>query len=105
MDSINQLFSTNTLGDDIYYKKAQIYLLLGDFVKAEAMYANIIEYYPNDLYADDAQFKLAELYEKTGNKEKAKQTYQDMLTKYPGSIYVVEARKRFRLLRGDALSN
>ncbi len=105
MDSINQLFSTNTLGDDIYYKKAQIYLLLGDYVKAEAMYANIIEYYPNDLYADDAQFKLAELYEKTGNKEKAKQTYQDMLTKYPGSIYVVEARKRFRLLRGDALSN
>ncbi len=105
MDSINQLFSNNTLGDDIYFKKAQIYFLLGDVVKTEAMYKNILEYYPNDLYADDAQFKLAELYEKINDKEKAKQSYQDVLTKFPGSIFVVEARKRFRLLRGDNLSN
>jgi tetratricopeptide (TPR) repeat protein len=106
MDSINQLFSTNTLGDDIYYKKAQIYFTLGKFQDAEAMYKNIIEYYPGDLYGDDAQFKLAELYEKNINdKEKAKLAYEELLVKYPGSIYTVEARKRFRLLRGDNLNN
>jgi outer membrane protein assembly factor BamD (BamD/ComL family) len=37
--------------------------------------------------------------------EKAKQSYQDVLIKYPGSIYVVEARKRYRALRGDNLDN
>ena len=105
MDSVNQLFSTNTLGDDIYFKKAQIYFLLANYAQAEAMYKNIIEFYPTDLYGDDAQFKLAELYEKMNEKEKAKIAYQDVLTKYPGSIFVVEARKRFRLLRGDNLSN
>jgi tetratricopeptide (TPR) repeat protein len=106
LDSINQLFSSNTLGDDVYYKKAQIYFTLGKYQETEAMYKNILEYYPNDLYGDDSQFKLAELYERNLNdKEKAKQAYQDVLTKYPGSIYTVEARKRFRLLRGDNLNN
>jgi tetratricopeptide (TPR) repeat protein len=106
MDSINLLFSTNTLGDDIYYKKAQIYFTLGKYTDAEAMYKNILEYYPTDLYGDDAQFKLAELYEKNMNdKEKAKQAYEDVLTKYPGSIFTIEARKRYRQLRGDNLNN
>lgn len=106
MDSVNSLFSFNTLGDDIFYKKAQIYTSLGKYTDAEAMYKNIIEYYSSDLYGDDAQFKLAQLYEKNiGDKEKAKQAYQDVLTKYPGSIYVVEARKKFRELRGDNINN
>ncbi len=106
MDSINVLFNTNTLGDDINYSKAQIYTSLGKYTEAEAMYKNIIEYFGTELYGDDAQFKLAELYEKKINdKEKAKAAYQDVLTKYPGSIYTVEARKRFRELRGDNLNN
>lgn len=106
MDSINQLFSTNTLGDDIYFKKAQIYQKLGKYSQVETMYKNIVEFFPDELYGDDAQFKLAELYEKfLLDKEKAKTAYQEVLTKYPGSIYVVEARKRYRELRGDSLSN
>jgi len=38
------------------------------------------------------------------NKEKAMQLYQDLLVKYPGSLYTVEARKRFRSLRGDVVN-
>ncbi len=106
MDSINLLFSTNTLGDDINYSKAQIYSSQGKYAEAEAMYKNILEYYPTELYGDDAQFKLAELYDKNLNdKEKAKKAYQDVLTNYPGSVFTVEARKRYRELRGDNLNN
>lgn len=106
MDSINLLFNTNTLGDDINYSKAQIYSSQGKFAEAEAMYKNILEFYPTELYGDDAQFKLAELYDKSLNdKEKAKKAYQDVLTNYPGSVFTVEARKRYRELRGDNLNN
>lgn len=106
MDSINKVFPTHTLGDDINFKKAEIFTKLGKYTDAEKMYKDILEYYPEELYGDDAQFKLAELYEKKLNDiEKAKQAYQDVLTKYPGSIYVVESRKRFRKLRGDNLDN
>lgn len=105
LDSINSLFSEHTLGDDIYYKKAEIYKLTNRYAEAAKMYENILEFYPTDLYGDDALFKEAELYERYLNdKEKAKQLYQDVLVKYPGSIYVVESRKRYRDLRGDIVN-
>jgi TolA-binding protein len=69
------------------------------------MYKNILEFYSNEIYGDDAQFKLAELYEKRNEKEKAKIEYQNLMSNFPGSIYTVEARKRYRLLRGDNVSN
>jgi tetratricopeptide (TPR) repeat protein len=105
LDSINLLFSTHTLADDISLKKAQIYLNLNELSKAEMMYKNILEFYSNEIYGDDAQFKLAELYEKRNEKEKAKIEYQNLMSNFPGSIYTVEARKRYRLLRGDNVSN
>lgn len=105
LDSINTVFITHTLGDDIYFKKAEIYKRTGRYEEAAKMYQNIFEFYPTELYGDDALFKEAELYERILNdKEKAKQLYQDVLTNYPGSIYVVEARKRFRNLRGDIVN-
>lgn len=106
MDSINSLFNTHTLGDDIFYKKANIYERTQKFVDAEKMYKQILEFYPTELYGDDAQFKLAELYHyKLKDAEKAKEAYEKVVTGYPGSIYVVEARKRYRELRGDKINN
>ncbi len=105
LDSINSIFSEHTLGDDIYYKKAEIYKRTNRYAEAAKMYENILEFYPTDLYGDDALFKEAELYERyLIDKEKAKKLYQDILTKYPGSIYVVDARKRYRDLRGDIIN-
>ncbi len=105
LDSINLVFSEHTLGDDIYYKKAEIFKLTNRYTEAAKMYENILEFYPTELYGDDALFKEAELYERNLNdQEKAKQLYQDMLVKYPGSIYVVDARKRYRNLRGDIVN-
>jgi TolA-binding protein len=105
LDSINLVFTEHTLGDDIYYKKADIFKRTNRYAEAAKMYENILEFYPTELYGDDALFKEAELHERYLNdKEKAKQLYQDMLVKYPGSIYVVEARKRYRDLRGDIVN-
>jgi tetratricopeptide (TPR) repeat protein len=102
LDSINNIFAEHTLGDDIYYKKADIFMLTQRYSEAVKMYENIVEYYPNELYGDDALYKQAELYDRfLLNQEKAKTLYQEFLDKYPGSIYVIEARKRFRELRGD----
>ena len=70
------------------------------------MYKDLLQYYPNDLYGDDAQFKLAELYHrKLADETLARKAYEAVLVNYPGSIYTVEARKRFRELRGDQLNN
>lgn len=105
LDSINLIFSTHTLGDDIYYKKAEVFKKLGRYAEAAKMLQNIVEFFPEGIYGDDALFKQAELYERfLGDNEKAKALYQDLLVKYPGSIYVVDARKRYRALRGDIVN-
>ncbi|WP_424516427.1 tetratricopeptide repeat protein, partial [Psychroserpens sp.] len=55
--------------------------------------------------ADDALYYLAELYEnELDQPEKAKALYETIIFKHQDSIYFIEARKRFRLLRGDAIN-
>jgi hypothetical protein len=50
-------------------------------------------------------YHRAELHEnKLNDKTKAMELYQDLLVNYPGSLYVVEARKRYRTLRGDIVN-
>jgi hypothetical protein len=45
---------------------------------------------------------MAELYNnKLNNPEKASEYYQKIIFDYASSIYLVEARKKFRELRGD----
>ena len=106
LDTINLLYASHTLGDDIYYKKAQIFEHLTQYDNAESMYRNILEYFPDELYGDDAQFKLAVLYDKyMANPDKARAAYEEVMVRYPGSIYTVEARKRYRQLRGDFQNN
>lgn len=105
LDSINTLYPNHALADDILYKKAQIELKHAKYTEAAALYENIIKNYGEDILGDDALFKLADLNENQfKNSDKAKELYQQLLEKYPGSLYVVEARKRFRRLRGDSIN-
>ena len=69
------------------------------------MLSYIVEKYGEDILADDALFNEADIYDNNlNNKDKAKELYESLMTKYPGSLYVVEARKRFRSLRGDKVN-
>ena len=102
LDSINKQFPSNSLADDILMAKAKIYLKQNNFTSATSELQKIINDYSFDLWGDDALFMLAELYENNlKDNEKAKAYYQKIITDFPGSLYVVEARKRFRALRGD----
>lgn len=105
LDSILQVFPNHMLTDEVWYKEAQILKLKGRFSEAASFLQLVTEKYPDDILADDALFQLALLYENNLNdKEKAKSLYETLLTKYPGSLFVVDARKHFRVLRGDKLN-
>lgn len=104
LDKMLQDYPNHSLSDDIYYLKAQVYIRLGAYEKALDFLKKIVFEYKYDLKTDDAHFLMGKLYEeKLNNKDKAMEIYQNHLSKYPGSIYVAEARKRFRMLRGDQL--
>ena len=105
IDSLLNDFPNHMLTDEAWYKKGLIYKKTGQYEKALPFLADIVEKYGEDILADDALFNQAAIYENDiHNKDKAKELYETLLTKYPGSLYVVEARKRFRFLRGDKLN-
>ena len=105
MDSINIVFDNHSLADDIYYKKGTIFLKQNKLKEALEAFQRVVDTYGEEIFGDDAMFKIAEIYQYNLNDaEKAKASYQDMLTKYPASVYTVEARKRFRKLRGDLIN-
>ena len=104
LDSISILYPQTDLLDDILMLKARIYTKQSNFKKAADTYQNIITNYNNSIWADDALFQLAVLEEdKLEDKANAQKHYKQLIENFPGSLYVIEARKRFRNLRGDVL--
>ena len=105
LDTLLKEFPNHMLTDEAWYKKALIYRKTGQFEKALPLLSDIVEKYGEDILADDALFNEADIYDNNlNNKDKAKELYESLMTKYPGSLYVVEARKRFRSLRGDKVN-
>ncbi len=69
------------------------------------MLPKIISKYPTEILGDDAVYIIAQIYDfSLTDTEKAMQYYQKILEEYPGSMWGVEARKRFRTLRGDSIN-
>lgn len=102
LDSLKHLYSSHSLYDEVLFKEANIHIKLKNFDKAAESLEKIATDFNYDILADDALFLLGKLYEENLNlPEKAKDYYQQLLVDFPSSIYVVEARERFRLLRGD----
>jgi tetratricopeptide (TPR) repeat protein len=80
----------------------QIYEDLGDYNLALSQYQLIIDQHSDGIYIDEALFFSAEIYnKKLQDFEKAKALYEKVIFNHQDSIYFVDARKRYRELRGD----
>ena len=102
LDSVMLLSPFGTLVDDALYQKALILIKQKSYFEAEKLLKRVIENYGDQLLADDAVFKLAELYEYyLKDISQAMEYYQKILKDYSDSLYVVQARNRYRTLRGD----
>ncbi|MBP6182030.1 tetratricopeptide repeat protein [Flavobacterium sp.] len=74
----------------------------GDFTLALSQYQTIIDKHSEGIYIDEALYFSAEIYnKKVQQPEKAKPLYEKIIFSHEDSIYFVEARKKFRQLRGD----
>jgi tetratricopeptide (TPR) repeat protein len=97
-------FKGQPIEDEALFKQAELYTKNQNYSKAEANYLKIIEIDAFGVLVDDSTYMLAELYSANlSNSEKAKEMYQKIIFEYPSSIYLVDARKKFRILRGDKI--
>ena len=91
--------------DDVFWLRARLLRKKGEYAAALQMLEKILKQFCADVWCDDAVFMTAEIYERElKNPDKAMEWYKELLTNHPGSVYAAEARKRFRLLRGDFLT-
>jgi tetratricopeptide (TPR) repeat protein len=80
----------------------RLYEKLGDNALALAQYQDIIEHHNDGIYVDEALYFSADIYNKQLQQpDKAKALYEKIIFGHQDSIYFVDARRKFRELRGD----
>ena len=105
LEIILENHKTDPIIDQTLLMQAQLYEEQREYSKAEANYLRIITDYKDEILVDDAYFFLAELYRtKLLQIEKAKLIYETIIFNHEDSIHFVEARKQYRILRGDSIN-
>ncbi|QSB27463.1 tetratricopeptide repeat protein [Flavobacterium sp. CLA17] len=80
----------------------KIYESQADYTAALSQYQQIIDNHSDGIYVDEALFFSAEIYnDELKDTEKAKPLYEKVIFNHQDSIYFVDARKKYRELRGD----
>lgn len=98
----NGLAPGEVIYDDVLFFQAKLLIKLEKYDDALLSFSKIVAADNQGIYTDDVYFEMAELYNnKLNNPEKASEYYQKIIFDYASSIYLVEARKKFRKLRGD----
>lgn len=104
-DTLNDIlknYPSTALQDDILYLKYKIEKDKQQYVKAASYLQKIVDEYGTDILADNALFYLGDLYQMyLKDDEKAKAYYEKIILDYKDSTFSIEARKRYRKLRGD----
>ena len=102
LDSILILFDEHPIMDEMLFRKAVICLRKGQVTEADSLLGAVATIFSDGILADSALMKRAEIRERYLNdREGAMKYYAELFEKYPGSVYAIDARKRYRILRGD----
>lgn len=85
-----------------FLRLGKVYESQKDFASALSQYQQIIDHHSDGIYVDEALFFSAEIYnDELKDSEKAKALYEKVIFNHQDSIYFVDARKKYRELRGD----
>ncbi len=97
-------FKGHSIEDESLYLQANLYKKQKKYEFAEHNYHKIIQLKKDGILADDAYYELGELYaDELNDPEKAKEMYEKIIFDYANSIFLVDARKKYRKLRGDVV--
>lgn len=104
LQEILRVFPSALLVDDAMMKIAELHVILQRFPDAIAAFQRITNEMNPSILSEKAQLRIGEVYEyRLNDRQRAIDSYEQILTRYPTSLYAEEARKRIRLLRGDAI--
>jgi cellulose synthase operon protein C len=102
-ESILKAFPGADITDETLSVIGDVYAAMNLFPQAIAAYDSLLANFPESIENDRTLMKKGSIYQfGLRDRLKAAEAYEALLEKYPASIYSGEARKRIRLLRGEA---
>lgn len=102
LDRILLIFPNHQLEDDVMFLKGKIAFLQRRYYDMIEIYEELIEKFPDEVKTDNAIMAIAEAYEQyLGDSLKAQEWYERLFLEYSSSTLAVNARKKYRALRGD----
>jgi len=102
LDSLLLTIQNPVITSYTLFSAAELAVDQKDFQKADSMFQLLFETYPDSYLADEAIYESGLLLEHNlENLTLASERYQLLIDNYPASIFVAEARRRYRMLRGD----
>ena len=105
LKEIHEKFKGFPVEDEALFKEAEVMVKMKKYEEAIANFEQVISLNPEGILNDDAYYQIAELYNNKLNlPDKAKEYYQKIIFDYASSIYLVDARKKYRQLRGDIVN-
>lgn len=100
--SILKKFKGQEIESITLLRLGKTYEKTGEFQLALSQFQEIIELHQDGIYVDEALYFAAEIYNKfIIDDEKAKAYYEKLVFHHEDSIYFVDARRKYRELRGD----
>ena len=100
-----QKYQGQNIEDDVLFNQAALYLKEGQYENTISNLLKIISIDAEGILVDDSYYLLAEVYKnKIKDTEKASEYYQKIIFEKPSSIYLVDARKKYREIRGDIIN-
>lgn len=91
--------------NNVLFKMAKLQIKQEKYIDAIGNLEKIIATDEQGFLTDDVFYAMAEVYNnKLNNPEKASEYYQKIIFDHSSSIYLVDARKKYRKLRGDAIN-
>ncbi len=105
LDIILSKHKGESIEDEALLQQAKLLEKAEKYDRARLNYVKILEFFEFDILTDDALYALGELYlNHLNDPEKAKGFFEQIILDHSDSIYAVDARKKFRRLRGDAIN-
>ena len=103
--ALAQKYQGQNIEDEVLFNQAALYLKESLYENTISNLLKIISIDAEGILVDDSYYLLAEVYKnKIKDTEKASEYYQKIIFEKPSSIYLVDARKKYREIRGDIIN-
>ncbi len=101
-DKLLKQYQGQSIEDEALFNQAKLLVTEQQYEMAVTNLLKIISIDPEGILTDNSYYLLGEIYKNNiKDFEKASEYYQKIIFEKPSSIYLVDARQKYREIRGD----